>query len=351
MAKKRVTIKDVAVAAGVSTQTVSRVINNHPDVSAETLDRVLKVVKEIGYAPNILARSLIRGRSNTLGIVAYGLEYYGPSRLLTGIERQAAELGYSISLNLMHKPETTDVDALLDNLQARRVDGIIWSVPEIGANRAWARAAGPSLAVPLIFVNGDPSVTAAELIGIDNLSIGRMATEHLLSGGARRVGLITGPGDWWEARQREQGWRQALLDRGVRIDDDLVVAGDWSAESGERGLQELLRRNPVLDAVFASNDQMALGVIHAAHRLGRRVPDDLAVVGADNIPEAAHFWPPLTSVRQRLRDAGAMAVRRLDQVISGDDSLSSGDGPRVTLIQPELIVRASSHAVAAAGGA
>ncbi len=343
MPKKRVTIKDVAEAAGVSTQTVSRVVNNHPDVSAETLQRVQRVVKEIGYAPNILARSLISGRSNTLGIVAFGLEYFGPSRLLTGIERQAAELGYSISLNLMHRPETSEVETLLDNLQARRVDGIIWAVPEIGANRDWAREASLALSVPLIFVNGNPEVTAAELIGIDNAAIGRLATEHLLTIGARRVGIITGPREWWEARQRETGWRQALAARDAQCDDDQVYVGDWSAASGEAGLHELLRRNPVLDGVFASNDQMALGVMHAAHRLGRRVPEDLAVVGADNIPEAAHFWPPLTSVRQRLRDAGAMAVRRLDQILSGEDKAVDGETPRVSLIQPELIVRASSR--------
>jgi len=344
--KRRVTIKEVAEAAGVSTQTVSRVMNDRPDVAPETFQRVQQVIKEIGYAPNVLARSLIRGRSHTLGVVAYGLEYFGPSRVLTGIEQQAAEMGYSIFLNLIHQPETTDVDYLLDSLFARQVDGILWAIPEIGNNRDWAHAKSRDFPVPLVFVSGMGGLTPLPLVGIDNQVIGRLATGHLLAGGARRVGIITGPLNWWEARQRRQGWSETLQAQGLAVEDRLVAMGDWNARSGEQGLYQLLAQCPDIDAVFASNDQMALGALHAAHRLGRRVPEDFSVVGVDNIPEAAHFWPSLTTVRQRLREAGALVVQQLDQMIRqaspsrGDRELAASS---MTLLQPELIVRESSR--------
>lgn len=328
----------------MSAQTVSRVVNHHPDVAAETRARVQALILELGYAPDILARSLIRGRSHSLGIVAYGLEFYGPSRVLTGIERQAAELGYSISLTLVHEPELADAKALLETLQARRVDGVIWAIPEIGHNRAQARAISAAASLPLVFVNGDPSEVGAPLIGIDNLAIGRLATEHLLARGARKVGIVTGPSEWWEAQQRVAGWHQALGALGLAADDTWMAAGDWSAESGRRAALDLLQRQPTFDAIFASNDQMALGVLAAAHTLGRQIPDDLAVIGVDNIPEAALFWPPLSSIRQRLRDAGAQAVRLVDALIDDPDAPAPDRADPVLLLQPELIVRASTRA-------
>jgi LacI family transcriptional regulator len=348
--KKRLTMKGVAEAAGVSTQTVSRVLNNRPDVAPETFQRVQQVIKDTGYAPNILARSLIQGHSHTLGVVAYGLEYFGPSRVLTGIEHQAADMGYSIFLNLIHQPETNDIEHLLNNLFARQVDGIIWAIPEIGNNRAWSHTKSPDFLIPVMLVGSMAEQTSLPLVGIDNRAIGRLATEHLLAGGARHVGIITGPLNWWEAEQRKQGWREALETSGLAIEDRLVTVGDWNAKSGEQGLYQLLAQCPELDAVFASNDQMALGVLRAAHRLGRRVPEDLAVIGVDSIPESAHFWPSLTTVRQRLREAGALAVQEIDQLIrKAKQSRRTQDvpPPHITLLQPELVVRESSRSSAA----
>jgi LacI family transcriptional regulator len=342
--KRRVTIKEVAKAAGVSTQTVSRVLNNRPDVAPETFQRVQQIIEETGYAPNILAQSL-KGRSRTLGVVAYGLDYFGPSRVITGIEEQANELGYSIFLNLLHQPETNDIDDLLKNLLARQVEGIIWAIPEIGNNRAWAHARSPDLPIPVIFVSGMGGPSTLPLVGIDNRAIGRIAAKHLLAGGARQIGIITGPPNWWEAQQRQAGWRETLEAHGLVFENRLVAAGDWSAQSGEQGLYRLLQQSPAIDAVFASNDQMALGVLHAAHRLGKRVPEDLSIAGVDNIPESAHFWPPLTTIRQRLREAGAQAVQELDHMIQNAEPAKQGeDGniPNIALLQPELVVRESS---------
>lgn len=345
--RRRLTIREVAQAAGVSTQTVSRVLNNRPDVSAETFERVQRIIADTGYAPNMLARSLTQGRSHILGVVAYGLEYFGPSRVLTGIEQQAAELGYSISLNLIHEPATDDVDALFSSLFSRQVDGIIWAIPEVGQNRVWAYDKSPGFPVPVMLVGGMDGATSMPTVVIDNRAIGRVATEHLLAGGVRHVAIITGPLDWWEVQERLAGWRETLVGHGLAASDDLVMVGDWTANSGEQALYRLLARCPDLDAIFASNDQMALGVLHGAHRLGLRVPEDLSVVGVDNIAEASHFWPSLSTVSQPLGDAGAAAVREIDRSIgrSRDRRASIAPIPADALLQPVLIVRESSRPV------
>ncbi len=346
---RRLTIKEVAEAAGVSTQTVSRVLNNRPDVAPGTFERIQRIISDTGYSPNLFARGLTQGRSHTLGIVAFGLEYFGPSRVLTGIEQQAASMGYAISLNLIHEPETSDVGRLLSSLFSRQVDGIIWAVPDVGDNRVWSNAPGTDLQVPVLLVGGMGGQSLLGSIGIDNRAIGRLATEHLLRGGARRICIVTGPLRWWEARERQLGWSETLQEHGLPASERQVVSGDWGATSGEDGLYRLLEAEPELDAVFASNDQMALGVLHAAHRLGRRVPEELSVVGVDNIAEASHFWPALTTVDQPLRDAGALAVRELDSAIRRAGSArrnQEAPAAQRTLLQPQLVIRDSSRALA-----
>jgi LacI family transcriptional regulator len=172
-----------------------------------------------------------------------------------------------------------------------------------------------------------------------------LATEHLLAGGARQIGLITGPRTWWEAREREAGWRESITSAsGDRAGP--IFEGDWTAASGEAGLHQLLAASPTMDAVFASNDQMALGALHAAHSLGRQVPGDLSVVGVDDIPEGSHFWPPLTTVHQPLGDAGVQAVERVDAAIRRLRMRRSPPAPlepRTTWLEPSLIVRESSR--------
>jgi LacI family transcriptional regulator len=346
-ARRRLTIREVAEAAGVSTQTVSRVLNDRPDVAPDTLLRVRQIIADTGYAPNMLARGLTQGRSRTLGVVAFGLEYFGPSRVLTGIERQAARMGYSITLNLVHEPATVDVDSLLNGLSARQVDGIIWAVAEVSGNRTWSHTRGPDFPVPVLLVGGMAGQSSLPSIGIDNAAIGRLATEHLLAGAARRIGIITGPLTWWEAQERLRGWRETLESRGLPVDTSLIVEGDWTANSGEQGLDRLLRDAPDIDAVFASNDQMALGVLHGAHRLGRRIPDDLSVVGVDDIAESSHFWPSLTTVHQPLRDAGALAVEQVDALIRVANrppgTVEDRAVDQITLLEPMLVVRDSSR--------
>ena len=331
--RRRVTMKQVAEEAGVSVQTVSRVINQHPDVASETRQRILDIVERLGYQPSNVARSLIQGRSYTLGIVGYGLQYYGPSRVLSGIERQSTELGYSLLLSLLRNPEEDGVQMLRDMMR-HHVDGVIWAVTEVGNNRDWTEDEVHRLGVPAIFLHTDQR-PHLPIVDIDNCAGGRMATAHLIEQGSRSIGLVTGPRSWWAARQRELGWRDGMEKAGLSPRPDLVAEGDWSPASGERGLAELLERHPDLEGVFACNDQMALGVLKMAQKRGLRIPEDLAVVGFDNIPEAAYFWPPLTTVHQDLDALGRRAVQELVRLIEGEQE-------RVVWLQPSLIVRSSS---------
>jgi LacI family transcriptional regulator len=335
------TIKQVAEEAGVSSQTVSRVINNRPDVSPETRERIQQIVARLGYQPNAIARSLIRRRSSTLGVVASGLGYYGPSHTLIGIEQGANKMGFSILLSLLHQPELVDVETIVNSLIARQVEGIIWAVPEIGENHAWFKKAAPRLAIPVIFHDMRPHASL-HIVGMDNESGGRKAAEHLILQGYRNIGLLTGPLHWWAARERRDGWAKALKKAGLSFDDSLIVEGDWSATSGEQGFYKLVEKCPDLEAVFACNDQMALGVMRAAHRVGRRIPEDLAVVGFDDIPEASFFTPALTTMKQDLFQLGSLAVSTLIHILESGQHGEAAPVLHPSLLQPELIVRESS---------
>jgi DNA-binding LacI/PurR family transcriptional regulator len=333
-------MKDVAVEAGVSTQTVSRVINNRPDVSPETRARVQDAISNLGYAPNIIARSLIQGRSNTLGVVGFGLELFGPTRVLAGIESKANELGFSLLLSLLDRFDPSRVGGIVNDLLSRQVDGIVWAVPGYVDNHEWLASALERISVPIVFLNRGQSPDQ-EIAAMDNRHGARLAVQHLLDQGYQRIGIITGPQAWWEAHEREVSWRLSLQEAGIEDVDELTASGDWSAASGEVGFQRLVAQAPDIEAVFASNDQMALGALRAAQRLGLRVPQDLAVVGFDDIPEAAYFYPSLTTVRQNPKALGALAVERMHRMIQAGQREESYT-PGMSWVKPRLIVRKSS---------
>jgi LacI family transcriptional regulator len=337
---KPVTIRQVAALAGVSTQTVSRVINRRPDVAPDTRRRVQQVIDALSYTPNAIARSLISGRSQTLAVVAYGLEFFGPAHLLSGIVKQAREQNYSLRLNILADP-LDNCDAVLNDVLTRQVDGVIWAVPEIGNNRAWLNDCLPRFTAPVVFTSMQP-LPGLSVIAVDNRLGARLAVRHLLQQGYRQVGVITGPMDWWETRQRLEGWRDAINEAGLEASDRLIAYGDWSAASGQSGLQQLLKQSPRLDAVLTGNDQMALGVLQAAEVLGRSVPATLGVVGFDDIPEAPYFIPPLTTVQQRLADMGRKAVEMLSSMLSAENTQEPFSG-QVVWLDPELVVRSSSN--------
>lgn len=335
-AGKAVTIKEVAREAGVSTQTVSRVLNDRPDVAPETRQNVQAIIDKLGYQPSALARSLKQPR-RTVGVVTAQLGQYGPMRRLLGIESKANELGYSLHLSLVHNPETDNGEQLLNDLLSWQVEGVIWAVPEISQNRSWLLNKISQLNVPILFISEQPD-NVLPAVSVDNRTGGRLATEHLLAQGYRHVGLITGPLSWNVACQRKLGWQDTML----ATNSNQIVEGNWSAKSGQRGLQQLLEQYPNLDAVLACNDQMALGAMQVAHQLGIRVPEDLGVVGFDNTPEAAYFWPSLTTVRHQLNEQGKIAVEQLIESIEAKRNTVHVDLPKMTVLEPELIIRASS---------
>ena len=337
MNHKRVTIKEVAAAAGVSTQTVSRVVNGRPDVAPDTREHVQTVIQQLGYRPSKIARSLIQGQSMTLGVVSFGIGLYGPSLELQGVQEASEQAGYSLMLNILPDAEKFDADKILSNILSYHVDGILWAVPEIGQNRDWTQALLHNLTVPIVFLNVQPRPNQTTVV-IDNRMGGKLATRHLLEQGRERIGIITGPMSWWEARQRELGWREELIANGRSVDESYIAHGDWTPQSGERGLQMLLDWHPNMDALFACNDQMVLGALNVARQKGLRVPEDIAIVGFDDIPEAPYFYPPLTTVRQNMIQLGREGVKQLISLIEDPDR-SDLDAIR---LHPELIVRDSS---------
>ena len=338
---KKVTIKDVARVAGVSTQTVSRVINNRPDVSPDTRKHVQQIISDLGYAPNVIARSLSRGRSNTIGVIGFGLEYYGSTSVLQGIQQKTNKLGFSIILSLLDEYEIGSVDWILKELMSRQVEGVIWTIPGIGRTLQGLEEKFQEAQIPVVFLNKDQTERNV-VVALDNRLGGQLATRHLLDEGRKRIGMITGPADWWEAREREKGWRETLAEENQIDLTGLSEEGDWSPASGEIALYKLIERNPDLDAVFVSNDQMALGVLQAARQLGIQVPEDLAVVGFDDIPESAYFYPKLTTVRQNARRLGALAVDKLFELIQAENGAGEGDLDPAW-IKPRLVVRQSSQ--------
>ena len=337
----KVTIKHVAKQAGLSIATVSRVINNHPDVSGETRLHVLRVIEELGYEPNAVARSLIQGRSNVLGVVSTGIEFYGPSQTMAGIERQANESGYWLMSSLLPDPETDAGEEAMRHLLSQQVEGIIWAVPEVGKNREWICEQSQDLPVRWYFFTW--TAGAMCLLWPSIITPARaLATGYLLAQGRRQIGCISGPLHWWEAQERQRGWRETLIDAGIPVPDRLHRVGDWTAASGMEAFCSLVEQNTALDAVFVSNDQMALGVLKAAHQLGWRVPEDLAVVGFDDIPEAAYFIPSLTTMRHDLKGVGIQAVSLLERILNAHRTGERLDA-ELLVITPELMVRESSR--------
>lgn len=337
---QKITIKDIARLCNVSTQTVSRVLNKRPDVSPSTREAVEKVIAELGYQPSALARSLVQQQSYTLGVIVAGLKYMGISHTLNGIAEQCEEAGYALLLKELPRLEVTDIVPIIESLIAHPVGGIIFAAPEIGDNVHKVRAQLPTSGPPILFVKSQPHPRYTT-VNIDNYQGARSAVEYVLSLGRRRVALISGPMDWLESRQRWQGWADAMAAIGAPVTEDQWIAGNWSSASGETAFARLIQRYPQLDAVFVSNDQMALGVLHYAYTHGLRIPDEIAIVGFDDIAEAAQFCPALTTVRQPLRELGKLAVQTLL------DQLASDGGPisRTFVLQPELVVRASTPAL------
>jgi len=337
----RATIKEVASVAGVSTQTVSRVINERPDVSPETRKRVQEVIKTLSYQPSALARSLIRQRSHTLGVVTAGLRHIGPARTLSGIISASEEAGYSLLLKELPSYDTEDIRPIFQAFLSRHVDGIIWAVPEVGENRKWVNNPPADIEVPLVYITMEPCENLS-IVTIDNYLGGRMAMSHLLEQGYRQIGHICGPLDWWESRQRMSAWKDSLKEVGLEPNDNHCVEGNWSSASGALAIEKLYDQYPDMDAVFVGNDQMALGAMQFFAEKKINIPEDTGIVGFDNIPESAFFYPALTTVQQDQHNVAKLAVAEVIKIIeSGWQELDPVD-PKPIILPPSLIVRQSS---------
>lgn len=324
---------DVARVAGVSHQTVSRVLNGHPSVRPATRARVLAAIEELGYRPNLAARALVTGRSRTLGLVTLETTLFGPVTTLYGIERAAREAGYFVSVvSLGTAIDPGSLEDALARLRAQRVAGVILIAPLTSSLLAL-----PSLPIdlPVVVVEGDPDGAFATAT-VDQRAGARAATEHLIGLGHRVIAHVAGPPEWLEAHQREAGWRAGLADAGLA--GDVVLVGDWTARSGYQAGLALAEMTEVT-AVFVANDHMALGVLRALHERGRAVPEEISVVGFDDIGEAEYFTPSLTTVHQDFDELGR---RSLDLLLCQLDS--SNSVVERLVIAPRLIERRSTAA-------
>ena len=328
---KPASIRDVAAQAGVSRQTVSRVLNRQPGMTEATAERVRAAIAALDYQPNRAARILSSSRHRTIGLVTTAPTMFGPSSIALAIELAARRLDYAMSVVSTETGRGTELESALEELIRHRIDGLVVIAPQ---EESWETLRSRLGGIPSVTLqwHGGPAPT----VYLDQHTGAAAATRHLVELGHRRILHLAGPEGWAEVAERAGGYRAALTEAG--LDPLPLVFGDWGADSGYRaGLEHLPGRD--FTAVFASNDQMAIGLLHAAHDLGVDVPGELSVVGFDDMPEARHAIPPLTTVRQEFGGLGEAAVTRLIALIEGrtaaDDEVAG---------HTELRVRASTSA-------
>jgi LacI family transcriptional regulator len=338
----KVTIKEVAAMCGVSTQTVSRVLNRRPDVSPETRALVETTVARIGYRPSALARSLVQQRSQTLGFVTTSLGYHGILETLNGVVDACDRADYALLVKGLHEPAQDELHDVIDFFIEHRVEGIVVLVPGLDVPRFLVERPLSTQTPPTVFVKSYPDPRYFN-IAVDNVGGARTATEHLLGLGRRSVAHLSGPTWWSEARQRIEGWRAALVGAGMPPPPEALVHGDWTSQSGAVQMEVLLDQYPAMDAIFVGNDQMALGAMAVCHRRGISIPDDIAIVGFDGIEESAEYTPSLSTMVQPLRQMGEIAISEL--LAQAADATRSSSGSVV--LDVELLARESTLGVTA----
>jgi LacI family transcriptional regulator len=328
----RVTIRDVAAAAGVSVATVSKVINDRYGVSADTMARVRAVIAELGYEASLVAQSLRNHRTNVIGILVADIEPFS-TELLRGAADAIRDTGYEL---VVYSAGGRTGDKLgwerryLSRLSGTLVDGAVLVTPSVLDVRFDA---------PVVAVDPHTGPSGLPTVDSDNLTGARLAVEHLLSLGHRRIAMLTGREDLQSARLRERGFREAMANAGVPVDEELMQPGDYDAVVSAAAARRVFHAHRPPTAVFAANDTSAMVTVDTARSLGLRIPEDLSVVGFDNIPESALNWPPLTTVNQPIKVMGREAVEMLVRLMKGDEL----DKTHVTL-DTHLVVRGSTCA-------
>ena len=320
---------DVARLAGVSHQTVSRVLNDHPNVRDQTRRRVQAAIAELGYRPNRAARVLVTGTSQVIGVVAQSSTLYGPIATLNSLAQAALQHGFTVSVESVRALDPQSLSDAIDRHRDQRVAGLVVIAPVESANAALDDIPADS---PLVTIDGDPRRPNG-LVTVDQEAGAHAATRYLMEAGHQTVWHVSGPGDWFDSQGRIAGWQRALREAGAEIPP--VMAADWFASSGYQAGQILGRMSEVT-AVFAANDHLALGILRALNERGKRVPADISVIGFDDVPEAAYFIPPLTTIRPDFDEVAAASIDLLlDQVRSGRRLAER------RIITPALVERAS----------
>lgn len=366
-------IRDVARLADVSHQTVSRVLNHHPSIRPETKARVLAVMEQLQYRPNRAARALVTSHSRTIGVLSASSAQYGPASSIAAIEVAARAHGYYINTANMVGSDRESITGAVEHLMAQAVEGIVVIAPQV---RVFDVLAELAIDVPLVTLQSSGR-TDQNTLAVDQVTGARLATRHLIELGHQHIYHLAGPQDWIEAEARMTGFLREMSDNDVAT--TAPILGDWTADFGYHAGRELLSVRD-FTAIFSSNDQMALGLMHAVRDAGLDVPADVSIIGFDDIPEAAHFAPPLTTVRQDFAELGRRCIEQLIADISGrarassaalggvaadgagaeaasageveaaqqppNEPTSDSAGGGVRLLVPELIVRQSTGAPA-----
>lgn len=331
MPKSRPTIRDVARQAGVSHQTVSRVINGSDEVLPETRALVEGVIEKMEYRPSAIARSMARGKTHTLACLSPNLTDYTFASVIEGAETEARQQGYFILSS-----SAADSDAfreLVEKLvEHRRVDGLIIINPYIDERFEYIPKD-----FPVVFVGSVAHGSAISSVCLDDEKAAYQATQHLLSLGHRNIAMITGPMEEDCSQDRAKGYQHALEEAGIEADASMIIEGDWSATSGKDALLTLTNNAHVPTAIFAQNDRMAMGVLRAARDMNLKVPSQLAVIGVDDMPLSSYFDPPLTTMRQDMPRIGQEATRILLDIV-GNKNTST----QAVKLSAQLVVRQST---------
>jgi len=329
---RRPVMADVAKLAGVSHQTVSRVINGSANIRPSTRERVERAIAHLGYRPNTAARALVTRRSKMIGIIGSNTALYGPASIQFSIQDAARAAGYFTSLVTLGAVTHDELRGALDYLSRQSVEAIVMIVTQ---QDALAVVRSEATTIPLIVVEGELSGRGLS-VGVDQTAGARLATQHLVDLGHRDIIHVSGPLNWTEARARRAGYVEVMRAAGLPVRAD--HEGDWTPACGYAIGRELVMRND-FSAVFIANDQMAIGILHAFAQAGISVPGDVSLVGFDDVPEAAYLNPALTTVRQDFHAVGQRAIELLTAVIDGVSNATP-------LLAPELIVRDSTRASA-----
>ena len=333
----RPTMRRIAGELGVSVMTVSKVLNNHGDISEATRGRVLAKIEELGYQRNAVARSLTLRRSHTIGIVIPDLMHSFFVEIIAGIEPVASARGYGLLLCSSGEDPAKE-RAELEMLRSRQVDGIVLASVHGSANEDLLRQLS-SIGTAIVMIDRDDhQKVECHRVLTDDERVGVLATTHLLDLGCKVVAHIGGP-NITHAKRREKGWRDTLKARGVKSDPDWFVEGGFMESDGYRAMKRLLEVRPRIDAVFAANDPAAIGAMKAIWEAGMRVPEDIAVVGAGDIAHGDMLKVPLTTISWSRKDQGLNAAELLLNGLDSDEK----DAPRRVIIPPRLVVRESSR--------